>query len=519
MKKSTFKKVLCIVLMSLMLLSLVACGGGRDTDTESEGPSTATVVYDTQGGTLPAGKEDTVEYDVGKKLLLLPTPTKEGYEFAGWTLNGEAVATPFIVEEDVVFTATWTKVGGGDNTDSGNSNVSSDTNTETETEDTRPKVTISLVLNGGTIADGEAEEFEAVVGEKLYSLLPKSPTKAGYTFLGWYEDGKEIYEIDKKTKVEDYDMEIHALWEAKGEMVTVEFFLNADETLEEGAAVYFEMVAGEMVGSFVDKLPNATKDGNKFVGWQDENGVRVSLTTRITSNTRLSPVWTRIILCHDGTENHQWNAWQEYSQVTCTTPAQEQRVCNLCGASEFNETQPAKGHAFGEWKTIAQTEPGKTEKGHQTDIPTGFARSRECLNCDVKEATPLTNIAYEAFNPPEIEGTGWGMDLSGNLINGKYDDCPFCGDGKSAVIVTLTAKDAVYVDVFAVTGWGAGAYEVTAYFKDGTSKGIGMGSFGGTSSFNIGKEVVKFEINMESPSNGTDFWSELTVLVIPTDEE
>ncbi len=515
MKKSTFTKVLCIVLMSLMVLSLVACGGGRDTDTESEGPTSAMVVYDTQGGTMPAGKEDTVEYEIGKKILLLPTPTKEGYEFAGWTINGEAVATPFVVEEDVVFTATWTKVGGEDNSDTGSSDVTSDT--DTETEDTREKVTITLVLNGGSLKEGEAEEFEAVVGEDIGKL--PTPTRPGYTFDGWFEDGNKNWEIDKKSEVEDYDMEIHALWTANGEMVTVEFFLNADETLEEGAAVYFQMVSGEMVGSFVTALPTATKDGNKFVGWQNENGARVSLTTKITADTRLTPVWTKIILCHDGTENHQWNAWQEYSEASCTTPAQEQRVCNRCGSSEYNTTKEATGHKFGEWQTIAQTAPGTTEKGHNTDIPTGFARSRECVTCGEKEANPLTNIAYESFNPPEAEGSGWGMDLGANLINGNYADCPMCGNGQSAVIVTMTAKDAVYVDVFAVTGYGAGAYEVIAYYKDGSSKGVGIGSFGTTKAFNIGAEVVKFEIVMETPAYGTDFWSELTVLVIPTNEE
>lgn len=519
MKKSTFTKVLCIVLMSIMVLSLVACGGGgRSTDTEPEEPTTATVVYDTQGGTMPAGKEDTVEYDIGKKILLLPTPTKEGYEFAGWTINGEAVATPFVVEEDVVFTATWTKIG-DDSSNSGSSDSSSDTetDTETETEDNRERVTITLVLNGGKLADDEVDEFEGIVGEPIGKL--PTPTRAGYTFDGWFEDGNEKWEIDRKTEVEDYDMEIHALWTANGEMVTVEFFLNADETLQEGVTPYFEMVAGEMVGSFVDALPTATKASHKFVGWQDENGVRVSLTTRINSDIRLSPVWQRVVLCHDGTENHQWNAWQEYSEATCTTPAQEQRTCNLCGGTDYNITKEATGHKFGEWQTVAQTEPGKTEKGQEADIPKGFVRSRECVQCGEKEANPLTNIAYEAFNVPEVEGTGWGMDKGGNLINGDYSDCPLCGDSKSAVIVTLTAKDAVYVDVLAVTGWGSGAYEVTAYYKDGTSKGIGMGSFGSTKSFNVGAEVVKFEINMANPAYGTDFWSEITILVIPTDNE
>ncbi len=511
MKKSTFKKVLCIVLMSLMVLSLVACGGGRDTDTESEGPSTATVVYDTQGGTLPAGKEDTVEYDVGKKLLLLPTPTKEGYEFAGWTLNGEAVATPFIVEEDVVFTATWTKVGGGDNTGtSTNTNDgSSDVTSDTETEDNRPKVTISLVLNGGKLADDEADEFEAVVGE-LIGKLP-TPTRAGYTFDGWFEDGNEKWEIDKKSEVEAYDMELHALWTAKGEIVTVEFFLNADETLEEGAAVYFEMVAGEMVGSFVDKLPNATKSGNKFVGWQDENGVRVSLTTRINSDIRLSPVWTRVILCHDGTENHQWNAWQEYSQATCTTPAQEQRICNVCGGSEYNITQEATGHKYGNF-ALSITEEG-------------ISRSRTCVECDDKDASPLNNIAYGSFQVPVVDGELWSEAEPGaNLIDGDYEmnnKKSFAGKGTGAITVTVNAKEATYVDIIALTGYGSASYTIVVTDDKGVEHDLGLGSFGSgtgaTKPFDVNMTITKIVINMPSCSIGSDYWVELSVLVVPKD--
>lgn len=494
MKKQTLIKLLSLVLLSLMIFSLVACGGDKNEDSDKDNENeTVTLTLDANGGVLPEGAEEEATHKVGTKIRKLATPTKEGAEFLGWfNDDGEKVTAPFTIEEDLYLTASWQ---GGEETPDG---------------PTGPKVTITLVLNGGLLKEGQAEEFEAVIGEKLNSLLPKGVTRPGYTFLGWYEDGLTQYAIDKKSEVEDYDMEIHALWQANGEEVTVEFFLNADETLEAGAKTYFEMIAGEKIADFVDRLPTATKDGNKFVGWKDEaTGTRVSLTTTVNADMRLTPVWTKVILCHDGTENHQWNAWQDYSEATCTTPAQQARVCNICGSTEYNTTQEATGHKFGNWATAV------TENG--------IVRSRICVECDEKEADPLTNIAFDSFNTPVVDGDCWNSGGCSNLFDGDYtmdNKKSVAGKGTGAVTFTVEAKEAVYVDLFAVTGYGGSAYTVTAYLDDGTTKELGVGSFGSsvdsaTKAFNVGAKVTKFVATMESPSQGSDFWIEISVLVVP----
>ena len=54
---------------------------------------------------------------------------------------------------------------------------------------------------------------------------------------------------------------------------------------------------------------------------------------------------------------------------------------------------------------------------------------------------------------------------------------------------------------------------------DGTSKDLGVGAFGSgdsaTKAFTVEKTVTKFVIEMPSPSNGNDIWSEISILVIP----
>ena len=471
MKKQTLIKLLSLVLLSLMIFSLVACGGDKNEDSDKDDEKTVTLTLDANGGVLPEDAEEEETYNVGTRVRKLATPTKEGATFLGWfNDDGEKVTAPFTIEEDLYLTASWQ--GGEENPDG----------------PTGPTVTITLVLNGGLLKEGQAEEFEAVVGEKLGGLLP-TPTKSGYKFLGWFEDGDERWKVDKKTEAEDYDMELHALWEVDTSItiVTVEFFLNADETLEAGAKTYFEMEAGRRIADFVDKLPTATKDGNKFVGWKDEaTGTRVSLTTTVNADMRLTPVWTKVILCHDGTENHQWNAWQDYSEATCTTPAQQARVCNICGSTEYNITQEATGHKFGNWATAI------TENG--------IVRSRICVECDEKEADPLTNIAFDSFNTPVVDGDCWNSGGCSNLFDGDYtmdNKKSVAGKGTGAVTFTVEAKEAVYVDLFAVTGYGGSAYTVTAYLDDGTTKELGVGSFGSsidsaTKAFNVGAKVTKF---------------------------
>lgn len=496
MKKSTLTKLICIVLMALMVFSITACVGSGDTDTE---PTTAVVAYDTVGGQLPEGTEEIKEYEIGKKIMLLPTPTKTGYTFLGWEINGEAVMTPYTVNGDVTFTAKWEALSGSD-TDSDTSGGSSNTDTDTEEQ---PKVTIYLDANGGTLPAGSLEEFEAVIDDEIGKL--PTPTRPGYEFLGWFEDGNSKWEVDKKTEVAKYDMTIVALWNALGNIVTVEFNIGTDATLSIETP-YFEMVAGQKIKDFLEPLPTATRSGYTFGGWQDESGARITLTSVINKDTLLSPIWNRIVLCLDGTENHQWNAWQASTEATCTSPAQSSRQCGTCGHEEYNVTQEALGHKYGGWEIgISETSGAVT-------------RTRVCSECENKEQDPLKNITFTNFNTPVLDGdvyTG-GLYGPGNLVDGDFTTGSFCGKGTGAVTVTIEAKQATYIDIFCVAGNGSSSYTVTVYYADGNSQAIGIGSFGSTKPFDVYAEVTKIEVCMESPSNGMDFWCEIAALVVNT---
>ena len=71
-----------------------------------------TVTLDANGGTLPSGESNTIRVPEGGTIGTLPTPTREGYKFNYWTLNGTAFNTNTEIEENITLVASWTKDGG-----------------------------------------------------------------------------------------------------------------------------------------------------------------------------------------------------------------------------------------------------------------------------------------------------------------------------------------------------------------------------------------------------------------------
>ncbi|MBQ8545413.1 MAG: InlB B-repeat-containing protein [Clostridia bacterium] len=439
-----------------------------DTDIEKE---KVTITLDLSGGALTDGAEASSLYEVGSTITSLPTPSYEGYEFIGWHIDGEPITLPYEVAEEKTITAVWQQIN---------------------------KITVSLDADGGELPEGSSDSFEAIVGKPIGAL--PTPTKLGYDFLGWFEDGDSDKEIDKKTIAGENDLSLVALWEPLGELVTVEFSLLADEALSIDLT-YFEMVKGDRISDYLFKLPTASREGYRFTGWQTQAGITVTSTSIITEDTVLTPVWEKIYLCYDGTENHQWTIWQESEPADCINPQALSRTCTVCGYQEFNIITEALGHNFGAWETKI------SENGN-------MIREHYCSRCTESESEPLKNITFSSFNTPSISGECYGSDNAGSLIDGDFTDTNISGKGTGAVTVTLSAKTATYVDIFTVTGYGTASYTISVTYSNGTQKSIGIGSFGSTRSFAIEANIVQITILMENPSVGSDFWSELAAYVI-----
>lgn len=110
------------------------------------------VIFDTDGGTYI--EDQKVEYG---KTIQVDNPTKEGYEFVGWSLNGEIydVSTP--IKNNLILLAIWTDV----------------------------KYTVTFDVAGGD----ELEPIKIKNGESLGKIIP---TKEHNSFVCWLLNG-EVY--------------------------------------------------------------------------------------------------------------------------------------------------------------------------------------------------------------------------------------------------------------------------------------------------------------------------------------
>ena len=435
--------------------------------------NTFSVNFDTNGGEMPDG-EKTNRYVVkGHTIGALPIPEKEGYVFVGWfeteynkLIEVEATTT---VEYDMELIAIW---GEG--------------------------VNIYLNPNGGTLPTNSGEVHEAILDRSI-GRLP-TPIYPGHEFLGWYESGTN--RLVNSVTLAERDIEIVAHWRALDTTLAIEFNVGVGEEFV-GEASYFEIVRGERITSVMTNLPSAKCEGYKFMGWYDQNGVGVSVTTKVENDLVLKPKWEKIIYCLDGTENHSFGAWNDFNEATCTMPARRARQCLNCGHFEYYETGAAKGHSFGRWVVTKD----------EYDM---LIRKCECKNalCEEAQIQPLTSITYASFKTPTLDGDIFGKPDPGTLINGLYDDKNIAGKGTSAVTATIEAKSPTHVDVFTVTGEGSSSYTVIAVDENGEEHIIDRSSFGGTRFFEINAIVTKIIVYMESPSEGTDYWQELGCYVI-----
>ena len=187
-----------------------------------------TVTMDTAGG----DPIRPIQYTVESEAFLLPTPVRTGYIFLGWT--GEGITEPQKTIEipqgstgDRTYTANWQVI----------------------------EYTIITLLEGGNA--GSSEVYFYTVEQTV--TLP-TPTRTGYTFLGWTGEGittpQPNVTIPKgstgdKTYIEN--------WELTEYNITMD--LNGGSGQEK---VVYTMTDEDF------ELPTPTRNGYEFVGWTGE---------------------------------------------------------------------------------------------------------------------------------------------------------------------------------------------------------------------------------------------------------
>ena len=188
-----------------------------------------TVTMDTAGG----DPIRPIQYTVESEAFQLPTPVRTGYIFLGWT--GEGITEPQKTIEipqgstgDRTYTANWQVI----------------------------EYTIITLLEGGNA--GSSEVYFYTVEQTV--TLP-TPTRTGYTFLGWTGEGittpQPNVTIPKgstgdKTYIEN--------WKLTEYNITMD--LNGGSGQEK---VVYTMTDEDF------ELPTPTRNGYEFVGWTGED--------------------------------------------------------------------------------------------------------------------------------------------------------------------------------------------------------------------------------------------------------
>ncbi len=179
--------------------------------------NTYNAIFNADGGEFADGTDEiTVPTVYGESIVAPADPTKEGYNFTGWS---PVVGT--MEAEDTVYTATW----------------------EEATFDAK------YIVDGATY-----EVFPTVFGEEVD--VPAPPYKEGYTFTGWSP------EVDPTMPA--HDTEYTAVFEANE--------YDAIFKLEEDDEEAYDTVSTVFDQPIVAPGTDPEKPGYVFGGWVDENG-------------------------------------------------------------------------------------------------------------------------------------------------------------------------------------------------------------------------------------------------------
>ena len=209
-----------------------------------------TITMDLSGG---SGQEKMV-YTITDEDFELPTPTRNGYEFVGWT--GERITTPQTSVKiprgstgNKAYTANWQVI----------------------------KYTIITLLEGGNAGSSGAYVYTV---EETFTL--PTPTRTGYTFWGWTGEGittpQPNVTIPKgstgdKTYIEN--------WVETGYTITLD--LNGGSGKEK---VIYTMTDEDF------ELPTPTRNGYEFVGWTGEGITTPQTSVKIPKGSTGNKAYT-----------------------------------------------------------------------------------------------------------------------------------------------------------------------------------------------------------------------------------
>lgn len=205
-----------------------------------------TVTFDTNGGSSIS--EQKIEK--GKTVKRPNDPTKSGYTFVEWTLNGESYDFSDKVEKNMTLSAVWKQNSTSINVNKPSSSHTSSSNNKIPSKPTvikpQPEKPAKKVYKV-TFYDHDVVIGTQEVTEGNFVAVPKNPTKEHYTFLNWSYNGKPFNFSQPVTS----DMKIYAEWTALLELKsaqTIDFdSVNLDPTEDPSGHIVYNQKSIDIV--------------------------------------------------------------------------------------------------------------------------------------------------------------------------------------------------------------------------------------------------------------------------------
>ena len=207
------------------------------------------ITLDTSGGNAL----DNIRYTVKSDPIILPTPTRNGYEFVGWT--GEGITTPqtsVIIPKgstgNKAYTANWQVI----------------------------EYTITLDTNGGPVVS----PIKYTVEDHFtlpYILRP------GYEFAGWTLDGSGMLPFTPLIIYPGTTGDLHY----KAEWRLAEYTITMDLDGGSGQEKVVYTITDEEF-----ELPTPTRNGYEFVGWTGERITTPQTSVKIPKGSTGNKAYT-----------------------------------------------------------------------------------------------------------------------------------------------------------------------------------------------------------------------------------
>ena len=358
------------------------------------------VLYAANGGQFVDGNETMQGVaDSDGKLRQPPTPTRDGYTFAGWYWHADysgytdeqkaADKVDFdqaVTGQTVTMFAQWTK------------------------DEVQNETDVLYVANGGKFFDGQ-EVQQGLTDSDGMMRQPAAPTREGYTFAGWYwvsdlsgltEEQKEQNKVDFTQPVTKPHVTMYAQWVKNQDEFNVLYAANGGqfatgETFQQGVTDSDGMMR---------QPAEPTRDGYTFDGWYwhaDYSGYtdeqkaadKVDFSQPVQSDVNIYAQWTK-------------NADTQAEQITV-------KFVDNFNETEFS-TEVKKGETVAQpadptydgWTFEGWSSTLKDDEGNWEYTPVDFGKAVE----DEDQDGVVTYYAFYSENQAAADDTANGEEAA-----------------------------------------------------------------------------------------------------------